>query len=476
MRRLAALLLALAAAGASAIELAPCRLPGVPQEIRCGQLEVPEDRQAGNGRRLRIAFAVVPALAKNKAPDPVFVLAGGPGQAAQGIAALVMPVLAQVNARRDLVFVDQRGTGRSNALTCPEPAHAQRLAEAFDTRRQIDELVACLRRLEADPRHYGTWIATHDLEAVREALGAQRINLWGASYGTRVALDYLRQFPQRVRSATLDGVAPPDMALPASFGVDADAALDALAAACARDARCGARHPALSRQIDAVLARFGSAPMTVRITHPLTGELEAVSLTREAVAAALRAPLYVPTLAALLPHAIERAAREDFAPLAAMLASATGNEATKLAWGMHFAVVCAEDMPRVDAAARSRVAATRFGTGFLDLYAYACARVPHTPAPPAFYELPATEAPVLILSGGADPVTPPHHGTRVAHRLRNARHLVAPNLGHGVSHHGCAPELIARFIRQAGFGGIDGGCLERLPAPPFFLPPTQAAR
>jgi pimeloyl-ACP methyl ester carboxylesterase len=476
MRALVALTLALGTAATTAVELAPCRLPGLAQEVRCGRIEVAENPQAPDGRRLQIHFAVVPAIAKNKAPDPLFVLAGGPGQSAQRIAALVMPVFAQVNARRDIVFVDQRGTGKSNALVCPEQTQSPRLAAAFDTRRQIDTLAACLRKLDADTRYYATWIATRDLDAVRAALGAERINLWGASYGTRAALDYLRQFPHRVRTAVLDGVAPPDMALPASFAADSEAALAALLAACARDAGCRARYPRLDAQVDALFARFGAAPVTVTIAHPLTGEAETVPLTRTALASALRLPLYAPMLAALLPHAIERAAQEDFAPLAAMLTAAAGAEAMDLAWGMHFAVVCAEDMPRSDVAARRAAAATRFGTTFLELYEHACARLPHAPAPPPFYDLPGADAAVLILSGGADPATPPRHGARVAKALVNARHLVAPHLGHSISAHGCAPELIARFVRQGNFDGIDGGCLERLPAPPFFVAPTLAAR
>lgn len=475
MRVLVALTVTLGTAAAAA-ELSPCRLPGLAQEVRCGRIEVAENPQAPDGRRLQVHFAVVPAIAKNKAPDPLFVLAGGPGQSASSIAALAMPVFARVNARRDIVFVDQRGTGQSNALGCPKKKEAPRLAAVFDTRRQIDELAECLRTLDADTRHYATWIASNDLDAVRAALGAERINLWGASYGTRLALDYLRQFPQRVRTAVLDGVAPPDMALPASFAADSEAALAALLAACARDTGCRAKYPRLGAHVDALFARFGAAPVAVTIAHPLTGEAERVPLTRTALATALRLPLYLPTLAALLPHAIERAAQQDFAPLAAMLTAATGTEALQLAQGMHFAVICAEDMPRIDAAARGAAAATRFGTAFVELYEYACAHVPHAPAPPEFYALPRADAAVLILSGGVDPVTPPRHGTRVAKALVNARHLVAPHLGHGVSAHGCAPELIARFVRQGGFDGIDGACLERLPAPPFFVAPTLAAR
>ncbi len=462
------------AAHAEAVGLSPCRIPGLAQEIHCGKVEVPEAPGATSGRHLQIEYAVVPAIAKSKAPDPLFVLAGGPGQSAMQVAALVMPVLAQINTRRDIVFVDQRGTGKSHPLTCDDENKQAPFAEAVDVQRQLARIGACLRRLDADPRQYATWIAVRDLDAVRAQLGAEQINLWGASYGTRVGIEYLRQFPDRVRTAVLDGVAPPDMRLPAAFAVDGQAALDRIVAACAADKACSTRYPAFARQLDALFERFAARPVTVTLTDPLTGRIEPMPLTRQAMLSALRTPLYAPPFAIMLPYVVERAAQDDFTPLATMLAAFGGNGAMRLSWGMHFAVVCAEDMPRIGAEDRAAAAATRFGTGFIELYEEACKEVPHQDAPAEFYSVGPSKAPVLLLSGGADPATPPRHGEAMAKALKNSRHLVAPNLGHGVSAQGCAPELIARFIRQASFDGIDGACLAKLPAPPFFRPPTGA--
>jgi len=463
------------AAPAAAGPLSPCRITGLSQEIRCGEVEVPETPDTTTGRRLKIQFAVVPALAKNKAPDPVFVLAGGPGQPAMQIAPLAMPLLAQINTRRDIVFIDQRGTGKSNPLVCATDEKKPRLADSFDLQRQIERMGACLRSLDADPRQYATWIAVRDLDAVRALLGAGQVNLWGASYGTRVGLEYLRQFPDRVRTAVLDGVAPPDMRLPASFAVDGQAALDRMIAGCAKDTACAARFPAFATQVDALFKRFTSQPVPITLTDPLTGRSERMPFTRESMVAALRTPLYAPQLAVMLPYAVDRAASDDFTPLAAMIGSFGSNDSMKLAWGMHFAVICAEDMPRIDAADRAAAAATRFGTGFIELYERACKQIAYQPAPAEFYSLPTANVPVLLLSGGADPATPPRHAASVAKALPNSRHLIAPNIGHGVSAQGCAPEMLARFVRQASFEGVDGACLERLPAPPFFRPPTGPA-
>lgn len=472
-RLLSFTLLCLSALGAGAAQAAPaleaCRLPGIEREARCGSVSVPADPAAPAGARIAVKFAVLPAVARQKLPDPVFVIAGGPGQSASGVAAQAAALLAPLNQRRDLVFVDQRGTGGSAPFDCKE--ESQKL-DGFDPSRTARRLADCARTATLNPALLATWIAVRDLDAVRAVLGAARINLWGGSYGTRVELDYLRQFPARVRAAVLDGVAPPDMRLPVSIALDAEAALDALVASCAAEARCAARHPALAQDIERLLARAGSGER-VTIRNPLTGQPETVPLSRELIAALLRLPLYAPALAATLPEAIAAAADRRYEPLAALASGLAGSVAENFSEGMHYAVICNEDQPRISAADRAQAAATRFGAAILKTYDAACAALPGRPVPAEFYQVGAQPVPVLLLSGGRDPATPPRHAEAVARALGNARHLVAPQLGHGVSGQGCAPELVARFIRQASFDGIAGDCLAAIPAPLFFQPPER---
>jgi pimeloyl-ACP methyl ester carboxylesterase len=472
----AALLLLAAVCAAASAQTAPCRLKGIDREVQCGHVVVAEDPDRPDGRRIEVHYAVVPALARARVLEPVFVFAGGPGQAARRVAGQVQPLFARLNARRDIVYIDQRGTGASNALDCERerPPPARSLAESLDATRVAARTRECLRRLAQvnDLRQYATWIAVRDVDAVRAALGHDRINLWGASYGTRAALEYLRQFPARVRSVVLDGVAPADMALPASFALDAQASLEALLAGCAGDVACDARYPALTTVIERLLASVDGEGLRADVTHPLTGLAERVQLDRATLASLLRLPLYAPPLAALLPHALAEAGSGNLTPLLSIAASMSGNVAENFAEGMHFAVVCAEDLPRVDAAARAAVAATRFGTAFIDTYDQACADVPTRSVPAGFYGASDADVPVLILSGGADPATPPRHGEAVARRLKRATHVVAPNLAHGASLQGCAPDLVAGFIRQAGAQGLDLDCLKKLPAPTYFAPPS----
>ncbi|MGH6622539.1 MAG: alpha/beta fold hydrolase [Burkholderiaceae bacterium] len=447
--------------------LSACRLRGIDREVRCGSVRVPENPDAPDGPAIEVRFAVVPAVARNKEADSVLVLAGGPGQAATRIAGQVMPLFAKLNARRDIVFIDQRGTGGSNALECPVDETS--LAESVEPARQIERLQRCLKNLKSDLAQYATWIAVRDFDAVRAKLNVSHFNLWGASYGTRAALEYLRQFPDRVRTVVLDGVAPPDMVLPASFAVDAEAALDRMIAVCQQDSACNRRHPDLALRINALLTR-ADAGFEITVQHPLTGAQETLRIDRGLLASLLRTPLYVPQLSALLPYALAEAGRGDFNPLVAMTVALSGAVSENFAFGMHLAVVCAEDQPLMTPALQNQARASRFGRSMVDLYAGACEAIPIRPVPPGFAAVGPTAVPVLILSGGLDPATPPRHGAAVAAKLGNARHLVAPNLAHGVSGQACVPDLITRFIRNAAFDGIDDECLRRLPAPRFFEP------
>lgn len=471
MRALAIVVSLLLAAGAQAATT-PCRIDGIRHALQCGRLQRPLDPARPAGAQIELHYVVVPAIARNKLPDPVFLLAGGPGQSAMALAGQVMPLFARLNNRRDIVFVDQRGTGRSAPLPCAD-AQLQRVADQADPERQLAELRACREQLQklphGDLRHYATPIAMQDLDAVRRALGAERINLVGASYGTRAALDYLRQFPQAVRRLVLDGVAPPDMVLPASFSTDGQAAYEALLAHCAADADCARRYPQLRAAWSAWLATL---PRELSVQHPLTGQPERLVLTRAMALAAVRAALYTPALFQALPEAMHQATQGQAQALLTLGSSLGARRGMRLATGMHFSVVCSEDLPRLP---HTRDApGADFGADSLQLYQRACAEWPRATLPAAFYTLGPSPAPALLLSGGLDPATPPRHGERVAQALGpKARHVVVPHGGHGVLGLGCMPELMQRFINEpdeAAALAIDASCVQAIPRPPAFQP------
>ena len=488
----------IAALGAIA-QPVPCRVEGIRSEVLCGSVLRPLDPARPDGTKIVIHYVVVPATARRKLPDAVFLLAGGPGQSAIALAPSVLPLFPRLNNRRDIVFVDQRGTGRSAALECDDPRDLP-LAEQAEPHAQERSVLECRDRLARLPwlsddaqsslgpqgtplalgrsgalgdanglRHFTTWVAMQDLEAVRQQLGGAPVNLVGGSYGTRAALEYMRQFPQGVRRAVLDGVVPPDMALPVASSADAQAAFDALLAACEAEAACAARYPHLRADWVGLLARL---PMPITVARPLSGQIERFTLTRDALLQWVRSPLYAPAVAAALPAALHDAARGRFQGLVGLVALVDGRRSSAPAMGMHFSVVCAEDAPRM--AASSDRPGADFGDGTAASYGRICASWPRGEVPAAFYKIGQSAAPVLLFSGGLDPATPPRHGALVAAALGpNALHVVVPQAGHGVMSIGCARDLLFRFI-DAGTNAealqLDADCLKHIPRPGAFLP------
>jgi len=462
----AAFALGLAGCGQSAaphraLSLADCRLPKLPLAAQCGTLEVPENRTKPEGRKISLAIAVLPANTLNPRADPLFILAGGPGQAASFLGPFAA-ALAGVRKDRDIVLVDQRGTGRSSPLDCA----AFKPDDSPDATLELDQAPkarACAKELAeagVDVAQYTTaaWIA--DLEAVRGALGYAKINLWGGSYGTRAALEYLRAYPARVRSVVLDGVAAPSMKVFLDVWPSRDVALTAVLDACAQSAPCRAAHPDLPGTLDAIRDRLGPKGRDVAVTDPRTGAEETQHLTFDHVLAALQPLTYSPELSALLPEVIGRVAAGDYGPLFAGAMLVTGDLAQQMNNALHYSVTCTEDAPRVSTADVAGALA-KVRSRSLAMQALAvCDAWPRGAIATDAAKPVQSDVPVLILSGGLDPVTPPANGAEVAKTLSASRHIVARGYGHIVSPHACAPRLIAAFIDDPSFATLPASCVE----------------
>jgi len=451
----------------------------VEHDAWCGVVKRPLDASQPNGPQIDVHFAVLPALARNRKPDPVLFFAGGPGQSAMDLGGPVSRMLGRLSYRRDVVLIDQRGTGRSAPLRCPEPTPGAPLADLIEPSRQLARLQACVAQLKTLPhgdlRQYTTTQAMQDAEAVRQALGVAQVNVVGGSYGTRAALEYLRQFPDRVRRTVIDGVAPSDMVMPVAMSTDAQRAFDAVLAACKAQPDCMRRWPALAEDWRTLLAGL---PREVAVPHPLTGVPEKLTLTRDTVLSMVRLPMYVPVLASALPLAIHEAARGRFDALMGLASSMGGRTRDRMSEGMHYAVVCAEDLPRL--AQATDAPGADFGTGMATLYQQVCALWPRGSVPAAFYQVPPAPSATLVLSGGADPVTPPRHGERVTQALgAKARHVVVPQAGHGVMALGCMRDVLFRFIDADTDElalKVDAACAEAMPRPGAFVPPGREVK
>ena len=435
-------------------------------EAQCGALEVFEDRSAGTGRKIALNIVVLPAVNRDPKPDPLFFLAGGPGVGATEIARMVSSVFRRTNRKRDIVLVDQRGTGSSNPLDCE--FDDLDFAARFEIKVQVEDLQACLDSFDADPRLYTTPIAMDDLDEVREALGYERINLYGGSYGTRAALVYMRRHSQHVRAVVLDGLAPPSFKLPLNMGVDGRRALDRTLADCEAEESCRDAFPDIRSKFNELLERLEKRPEKLVLPDPHTGAESEVEIHRLLVAGLVRGALYSTETSSLLPLLIERAHAGDFRPLVAMGAVLQKAESL-MSQGMLLSVVCSEDVALISQKDRERTLSESFlRAELLDRFKEACGVWPKGELPEGYHDPVASDLPVLLLSGELDPVTPPRWGEEVSSHLSAARHIVVPGVGHGTLAYGCVPRLMDEFIEKGSADELDAGCVERLHRFPFF--------
>jgi pimeloyl-ACP methyl ester carboxylesterase len=453
----------------SACELEhPLRFTVVAAE--CGVLSVAENPQDPAGRHIPLHVARVPAISRRKQADALFILAGGPGAAASAFYTTVAGALARIHRERDIVLIDQRGTGGSNPLDCA--ADAQLLYRATQ-----DEIAAdtqrCLTRLSAraDVAYYTSSLAVLDLERVRAALGVGRIDLYGTSYGTRVAQHYLRRFPQRVRALILDGVVPAPVALGPATASDAERALLDILARCAGESACRARYGDPARTYHSVRAALRNQAVPVTVADPSTGDPTRFSFSTEHLATVLRLGSYTAEYAALLPLLLdEAAARQDYGPLAAQFLLIERGYGEALASGMHNSVVCAEDVPFYDARAidRARLADTFLGTLQLDGLDTVCRIWPHGPVDADLHAPLESDVPALLLSGSDDPVTPPAFAQLAVRGFPHGLSIVLDGFGHGALTAPCMDRVLAQFLARASVVGLDLDCTRRARPLPFF--------
>ncbi|HXV65476.1 MAG TPA: alpha/beta fold hydrolase [Vicinamibacteria bacterium] len=452
------------------LELTPCQLtsPGSPVSLaaECGKLTVPEDRGAANGRNIDLRVAVVRAVSRAPWPDPLFFLTGGPGQAATESFVTIQAAFRRVRRDRDIVLVDQRGTGGSNPLRCPAGDESDVwLLDDEDIEPWVER---CLDSLEGDPRFYTTSIAMRDLDDVRRALGHERINLYGVSYGTRAALTYLRLYPDRVRSIVLDGVVPPTETLGIDVARDAERALDLMMGRCSADPSCAKAFPEIGKAVDDVMARLDT-PVPISLRHPRTGEIVSVELDRRMAAYAIRLLSYSQETVATIPLLLTSARENDLAPLAAQFLMTVGGVSETMSDAMGISIVCTEDYPFFEddlIAERSRD--TYLGAIQTDALKLVCPSWPRGEVPQGFRAPVKSSVPVLLLSGEADPVTPPENAEIVHSQLDRSLHIVAPGQGHVVIHRGCISSLASNFIEKGTFDGIDTSCVDRIAPRAFF--------
>ncbi len=466
-------LLALLVHPAQGLELEDCRIsagPGYPGiKARCGTMPRPANPEDPESPEITLRVAVVPALNLNPATDPVVPLAGGPGQGAVEFYSAYAVAFEPARRNRDILLVDQRGTGESSRMDCP--VDDEILAGEYTVEETVRFTNDCLDQLPHDPAWFTTSIAVGDLEAVRRALGYSALNLYGVSYGTRVAQHFARRFPESTRTIVLDGVVPPQLALGPEIATESQRAVDNILARCAADADCNERFPGVQASFAAIVEQLRAEPQQLSVPNPSTGRPEELSFGAAEFAGAVRLLVYAPSTIALVPLLVHEAANGNLVPLASQYLMTMVALADSLALGMHNSIMCNEDVPFYDRTTIDFEAIEASYMGVLQVEALEamCSVWPEGPVDDEFKVALATDIPILLLSGDADPITPPRYADLAMVDLENARHLVGRHQGHGQLGVGCTRRIVANFIDSADVDGIETECLERSFVMPFFL-------
>jgi len=450
-----------AAPVASALVLQPCEVPGVKEPLRCGDLRVPENWRSPQGRAISLHVVVVPALHPDPARPmpPLFDLAGGPGLADTPGAPFFVTDGSIHREHNDVVLVDQRGTGGSGALHCPELERAASLDPLYAP----DAVRRCRIALQrnADLAQYTTANAARDMEALRRALGADKIDLSALSYGTRVAQAYLRLYPDHVHAAVLMGTVPDGKKLPLWHARNAQEVLDKVLDECSEDAGCHGAFPDVRREWSDLLRSFdGPAPV-------VDAKSEAV-IHKGPLTEAFRSTLITTTGQRNAPFLIHEMAQHRFD--AFLKPPGDGMDD---AMGLYFSVVCMEDTgwitdrERIDATANTFV-----GTYRIDAQRTACKQwnAPKVDATRGIGSYP--QVPILLLSGDMDYVTPTAWAREVAAHDPKARVVVIPALGHfpdGLSDMGCYDQVIADFLARGDATNLDITCIAGMKPGPFVV-------
>ena len=452
------------------IEFSNCMLalPGtnLTANARCGSLEVAENPAEPAGRKITLKVAIAPATGKATEPDPVFFFAGGPGQASSETWVIIRSTLRKIRKTRDIVMIDQRGTGGSNKLAC-ESEVEEDLNQEIDLDLIRTETEKCLADLNGDPRFYTTSIAMGDYNLVRQAMGYDKINIMGVSYGTRAAQVYLRQFPETVRSVTLDSVVPMQLALGQEHAPMLDLSVQTVFRDCDADEDCSFLFPHQPEELNSLFAKLRDEPQQITIINPVSGKPQEMRLTADTLGVAIRFLSYSSESQALIPLLVHEALTTgDLSRLAsqAILVMTGLNE--MLARGMELSVLCSEDFPFIDM--NADYSHTLMGNLFLEVIELQCNVWPRGEVPSGFHEPVVSDVPVLLMSGERDPVTPPQYAAQTAETFPNSINLVARGQAHSVMKYVCLRNITTACIEKGTVENLDTACVENILPAPFF--------
>jgi pimeloyl-ACP methyl ester carboxylesterase len=448
--------------------LKDCHLDGIREQVKCGSLQVPENYTLEEGVQISINFAVLPAIDNTNNKTPLLFLAGGPGQAAVELAAGLRVAFNEIRKTRDIILVDQRGTGKSHALECEEISVDQNVYQIVPEDFSKQEIKDCIAEFTGDLSQYNSENAIRDFDAVREVLGHKKINIYGGSYGTRAGLVYMRMFPDSLRSVILDSVGPIEVPI-GLFGQSSAQSFKLVLEHCQQEEACNNAYPNLADEFKQLMDRLGDRPVTLDIPHPRLGTNTEFVISQSKMFGIIFQQLYSVSSRNLIPLIIHQAYLKNYMPLAGLIATTDGVQMVYT--GLLFNITCNEDFPKITEQMSAKDANNSFSGDNSQLaFKKACGIWPKYRPNEAFYQAVTADIPTLILSGGLDPVTPPSNGDFSAATIPNSHHIVVDNVSHNVatSTGTCGVLIINEFLSRLTPKTLDETCLEDVPMESFM--------
>ncbi len=442
-----------------------CYVDGLSDRLRCGYINVPENYAKPDGTQIQIHYLVLPAIKSSFPKEALLAIAGGPGQSAIENAAGFERMFTKVRQQRDILLIDQRGTGQSNQLQC-ENEHAKGLLSLNEADLDIQaETLRCLDAIDADVTQYGSAIALKDFEAVRTHLNYQKLHVYGISYGTRMAQLYMRHYPQVLATVTLDGVVPMQQSV-LHIGDAIERSIKLLFEDCNNNKLCQQQFPQLAEEFNQINQQLSQRPIIEEVRDPLTNEPTQLTMTQTKFMGSVRMALYSSNVRALLPHAIHQAAQGNFQTIMGLYALTV--DSTGIAMGMHSSVVCGEDWQRFQQQTQQEDS-NYFTNEMLKGINLTCPIWNMPAVDKHFSEAIESNIPTLVLSGHIDPATPPSWGELAMEKLTNAKHFIAPYASHGVAYQSCANDLITQLINETSIDKLSEECLSKDVSRNFYL-------
>ncbi len=445
----------------------------VSMDAQCATFSVPLDPSKPDGDTIDLHVAKLAAQTRKPKADAFTLLAGGPGQSATESFPALSFAFRHIRRDRDIILLDQRGTGLSNKLECPSDDDEEIDTDNlfFDAQKTFESSTRCRQAQHLDPRFFSTSVAVKDLEQLRQTLNIPQWNIYGASYGTRVGLHYLRRYPDSVRSIILDAVVPPGKAVGPEIASAAQQSLMRMFDRCESNNGCNEAFPNLRTGTLELLARLKTQPVSIAYENISTGQQNTMEFSDKHLAATLRLMSYNSHGTSILPSMLYDAIEhENYASLARQVQLQSAALSSTIATGMHSAVVCTEDEPflpeDIDLNAMDE---TYLGSELLLAMQSTCQAWDQGVIDDDFHSPVKSAKPALVLSGTDDPVTPPAYGDMVVEHLENAVHIVNENQSHIQAALGCTPLLMAEFINTASANALPMDCLDRIRAPAFFI-------